>query len=224
MVKTNRYLLIGLLLGLALSVNAQSLRPYLQTGRARISFDLFTGIIGRLPLSSEYGLVYHERINERMEWSERLAYNGRNFLLAISPGPSSLRLSLGINGVSTGGTWKYFLNPRGRRVWFVGTELNYAFARLHSKREAGRRADLSKLTAAPIIGYRLFLSSGLEVDAFFGVGVSFRNYFWGGQTSSRSNPSPGQPVNAAWRASWGLTLGNKVGWAVPIGLRLGYRF
>ncbi len=224
MKKFQLYFLLPLLFA-PFFIQAQVAERYFAPGDEKISLDYFTGAIGRLPLTSEYGLVYHRRINQRMEWNAKLAYNGTNFLLLLnSGGENNIREGIGINGVSVGGQWQYFLNPEGRRKWFVGSELNYTFARMHSKEDRSLRVDLSKFTTSAILGLRLAFPFGLELDAFVGLGAAFRNYFWQRYSSTNNDPNNSQPVNWSWFVTWDLALGSSVGWAVPIGLRLGKRF
>ncbi len=221
MVKLSSFLLcVAFLLSSSFLTAQTSYSPFFEPGRNKISVDLFTTVVGRLPFSSEYGLTYHRQINDRMEWNARLAYSSKNALLTI--GRES---SLGINGVSLGGAWHYFINPDDRLVCFVGAEANYTYAHYENLAESQAGVDLSKLSGAILLGYRVQWFWGLEVDVYVGLGGAMKNYFWKrNDPSGVDNTIGAEEINVAWLRSFQIFEGNETDWRAPVGLRIGRRF
>lgn len=219
-------ILFFLFISTTLSAQFSTLPP--SSEKNKISLDLLNGLWGRLPLSSEIGIVYHRNITPRIEWNTKLAYSGLNFFLKridLNAG-GELQDSVGGNGISTGTALQYFLRPPNRNSWFVGLEGNYTYTHFFNKNDRGEFFNLSKLSTSLIIGYRLhFPDSNIELDIFIGAGAAFRNYDWEKSNSRQSNNGAnGAVVNAGWGFSVGLKLEPSTALATPMGLRLGFRF
>ena len=209
-------------------LDAQSSLPLHLLNKNKISMDLVSGIWGRIPLTSEWGLIYNRSINPRTEVSAKLAFSDINLFLRGIPlnDGGELQDSVGVNGIALGGSVQYFWDPSGQHGWFSGVECNYTFTHFQDKNDKDQYFDLSKLSTSLIVGYRLFLPSvNMELDIFIGVGAAFRNYDWQKFKGRNSNePANGEVVNASWSLGWDLVLESSTAIAKPVGVRLGYRF
>lgn len=194
----------------------------------KISFDIFTAIIGRTPLTSELGLIYTRNLKPRIDVNLKLAYSGPNvFLFNLeSDNGTRFRDDIGIKGVAVGSMLQYLLNPDGRRRWYTGVELNYTFTHLNDKQDRSLKANLTKFSTALLIGYRVDRFAGdVELDIFVGFGIGFRNYRWErNEIRSANNNNPGQIVNGTWSVGWGMKLEPSISYAIPIGIRAGHWF
>ncbi len=208
-----------------------SLQAQLPSGytepKNKISIDVFTGAIGRIPLTSELGFIYTRNLKPRLDLSGKLAYSGPNlFLMNLeSDTGTRLRAEIAIKGGALGSTLQYVLNPNGRRQWYTGVELNYTYTYMNDKQDRSLHASLTKFTTALVLGYRVdHFIEGVELDIFAGLGVGFRSYRWERQQLRSVNAATGQVVNGAWGVGWGLQLEPSVSYAIPIGIRLGHWF
>ena len=226
--KVIRFYYVFLLLYLNSFLQAQtSLAPQLP-GKNKIGFDLLSAVWGRVPLTSEWGLIYNRTISPKTEISAKLAYSDLNLFLkrASLESGGRLRDSVGVNGIGVGTSIQHFFTPTIRNKWFTGLECNYTYTHFRDKNNQEQPFNLSKLSTSLIIGYRFhFFPENMELDAFIGFGAAFRNFDWerfGDDNDNQTNN--GQTVNASWRVGWRLILENSITYAIPIGLRLGYRF
>ena len=226
--KVTRFFYVFLLLGLSTLLRAQPSQAPQLPGKNKIGFDLLSAVWGRVPLTSEWGLIYNRTVSPKTEISTKLAYSDLNLFFKRAPLDSGGRLrdSVGVNGFGLGASVQHFFNPAIKNKWFTGLECNYTYTHFKDKNGQEDPFKLSKLTTSLIFGYRFhFFPDNMELDAFIGFGAAIRNFDWKRtEDDSSKQPNNGQTVNASWRVGWGLVLESSIAYAIPMGIRLGYRF
>ena len=218
-------LLLTAIFAVASTVYAQTASP---PGQHRLSTDLLSVYWGRNLLTSEANVHYSYRPADRWEYFARAAYSGRNLFARPTNLPEGQRLrdQLGVRGYAFGVGAQYHLGESTRhRRWFIGPELN--FTHTHYEERVGERRDftLRKLTASLVAGQR-YLLDALELEWFVGCGASFRNFGWQKQAAEQaSTPSrEGSFLDASSSVTFGLVEEPSIGIAIPVGVRLGWRF
>jgi hypothetical protein len=178
-----RAAVISAAIAIALPGLAQRTKPISNDGPKHvIKTNLLPMLVGQIPFTNEYRLVYEQKTGERTALQITGAYLGKSPFVGLFERYAinliDENVKLGIGGYRVQAAYKfYFLKKQpGVHGFYLAPTLSYAHAKI---RDTNKKDDFFKASyssASALAGYQFIIGGHFAIDVFTGIGIKYNHY------------------------------------------------